>query len=791
MKKVQLFSALLVGAGISASAQTAKLEIIHNSADAAASVVDIYVNGELFVDDFAFRTTTGFVDVPAGVELNVAVAPGNSTSAAQALATFPFTLEENESYIAIASGIVSPTGYSPATAFNVDVFVGGRQEAIGTGTDVLVYHGATDAPAVDVDEVGVGAGVIISDLAYSQFQGYASFMALDYVLQIQPAGTGTPVAAFAAPLATLELEGAAITVLASGFLDPSENSDGAAFGLFVSLGVEGALIPLPTPTARVEIIHNAADAAAAEVDVYVNGELAIDDFAFRTTTGFIDLPANMPLSVAIAAGNSTSVGDALATFPLELMNGETYIVVANGIVSQSGYNPAPGFDLDILAGGREVAQGPGTDVLVYHGATDAPAVDVEEVGAGAGLIVEGAAYSQFTDYLELLTGDYVIQVQPAGTGTPVAAYAAPLATLELEGAAVTVLASGFLDPSENSDGAAFGLYVSLGVAGDLIPLPTPTARVEIIHNAADLNAAEVDVYVNGELAIDNFAFRTTTGFIDLPANMPLSVAVAAGNSTSVGDALATFPLELMNGETYIVIANGIVSPTGYTPATPFALDIFTGGREAAENAGETDILVYHGATDAPTVDVIESAVGAGTIVDDISYGEFQGYLSVGPAAYQLDITPAAGSPVLVSYEANTQPAVGAALTILASGFLDPAANSNGPAFGLWYSTGEAGELIPLPVFTSISEVSAFGSINLYPNPTNDNATLRFDVVNEGRVALDVIDVIGNSVLSMDLGSVGQGGRTVQLPTQNLTAGMYLVRLMTESGQSVQRLQVVK
>ncbi len=791
MKKVHLFSALFLGAGISASAQTAKLEIIHNSADAAASVVDIYVNGELFVDDFAFRTTTGFVDVPAGVELNVAVAPGNSTSAAQALATFPFTLEEDESYIAIANGIVSPTGYNPATAFNVDVFVGGRQEAIGTGTDVLVYHGATDAPGVDVEEVGVGAGEIITNIAYSEFQGYSSFMALDYVLQVQPAGTGSPVAAYVAPLQTLELEGAAITVLASGFLDPSENSDGAAFGLFVSLGVEGALIPLPTPTARVEIIHNAADAAAAEVDVYVNGDLAVNDFAFRTTTGFIDLPANMPLSVAVAGANSTSVDDALATFPLELMNGETYIVVANGIVSETGYDPAPAFGLDILVGGREVAEGPGTDVLVYHGATDAPAVDVEEVGAGAGLIVEGAAYSQFTDYLELLTGDYVIQVQPAGTGTPVAAFAAPLATLELEGAAITVLASGFLDPSENSDGAAFGLFVSLGVEGELIALPTPTARVEIIHNAADLNAAEVDVYVNGELAIDDFAFRTTTGFIDLPANMPLSVAVAGGNSTTVDDALATFPLELMNGETYIVIANGIVSATGYTPATPFGLDIYTGGREAAENANETDILVYHGATDAPTVDVIESAVGAGTIVDDIAYGEFQGYLSVGPAAYQLDITPASGSPVLVSYDANTQPAVGAALTILASGFLDPAANSNGPGFGLWLSTGEAGGLTPLPVFTSISEVSSFGSIDLYPNPTNDNATLRFDVVNEGRVSLDVIDVIGNSVLNMDLGSVGQGGRTVQLPTQNLTAGMYLVRLMTENGQSVQRLQVVK
>jgi hypothetical protein len=43
--------------------------------------------------------------------------------------------------------------------------------------------------------------------------------------------------------------------------------------------------------ARVQVIHNSADAAAAVVDVYINGgaQPAINDFAFRTATPFIDL----------------------------------------------------------------------------------------------------------------------------------------------------------------------------------------------------------------------------------------------------------------------------------------------------------------------------------------------------------------------------------------------------------------------------------------------------------------------------------------------------------------------
>ena len=63
MKNSNLFLAALL-AGMSfqtvAQAQTARLEVIHNSADAAAQTVDIYVNGGAtpFIDDFQFRTTS-------------------------------------------------------------------------------------------------------------------------------------------------------------------------------------------------------------------------------------------------------------------------------------------------------------------------------------------------------------------------------------------------------------------------------------------------------------------------------------------------------------------------------------------------------------------------------------------------------------------------------------------------------------------------------------------------------------------------------------------------------------
>ncbi|MBV2245837.1 MAG: DUF4397 domain-containing protein, partial [Lentimicrobium sp.] len=72
-----LIIALLLSPAV-VSAQ-ARLQVIHNSADAAASVVDVWLNDQLLIDDFAFRTASPFIDAPAGVDFDVVIQPANST----------------------------------------------------------------------------------------------------------------------------------------------------------------------------------------------------------------------------------------------------------------------------------------------------------------------------------------------------------------------------------------------------------------------------------------------------------------------------------------------------------------------------------------------------------------------------------------------------------------------------------------------------------------------------------------------------------------------------------------
>ena len=536
-------------------AQTARVQVIHNSADAAAEFVDVYLNEDLLIPDFGFRTASPFIDAPAGVEIILSVAPAGSTSVGDAIYSAEVTLTADETYVVVADGIVSASGYNPAPAFGLQITGGGREIATDpANTDVLVHHGSTDAPTVQVVETGAGAGVLIDNISYTEFAGYLELPTADYVLEVRTADGITTVASYQAPLAALSLEGAALVVIASGFLDPSQNSDGAGFGLYAALPAGGdlAMLPLANQTARVQVIHNSADAAVEFVDVYLNEDLLIPDFGFRTASPFIDAPAGVEIILSVAPAGSTSVGDAIYSAEVTLTADETYVVVADGIVSASGYNPAPAFGLQITGGGREIATDPAnTDVLVHHGSTDAPTVQVVETGAGAGVLIDNISYTEFAGYLELPTANYVVQINAGGAG--VAAYQAPLAALGLDGAALAVIASGFLDPSQNSDGASFGLWVSLPSGGDLIPLPAATLGVE------DFNENTLVMFPNPANNQLNFDFKSldvdelTISITDIQGRVILNNRINSTNSAIDVSSLSTglYQVTILDGNSIL------------------------------------------------------------------------------------------------------------------------------------------------------------------------------------------------------------------------------------------------
>lgn len=207
----------------------------------------------------------------------------------------------------------------------------------------------------------------------------------------------------------------------------------------------------------------------------------------------------------------------------------------------------------------------------------------------------------------------------------------------------------------------------------------PAAGLQIIHNSPYEIAAEVDVYVNDALLLDNVAYQQATGFLNVPSGVDLNVAIAPGNSTSSADAVFSTTVNLEDGKNYVAVALG--DPLSADPATAFGLAVTDNGRTTGSSASDVDVLILHGTPDAPTVDVV--ARGVGTLVNDFAFREFANggdYLTVPPGNFTLDITLSNGRTLVRSFGADLSGLAGGAAVVMATGLVNP--GSTGNDFGL-------------------------------------------------------------------------------------------------------------
>ncbi len=306
-----------------------------------------------------------------------------------------------------------------------------------------------------------------------------------------------------------------------------------------------------------------------------------------------------------------------------------------------------------------------------------------------------------------------------------------------------------------------------------------TARVQVIHNCADLAADSVDVYINSIKILDNFPFRTATPFITITTGVTDVIGIAPKGSASVADTIYSTTVTLVSGQKYIFVANGIVSPTGYIPGSatvPFRLSVYPMAHEVADTAGRTDVMVVHGSTDAPTVDV---RAGASVLVNDISFGQFNsaGYLSLPTANYTIDVTNSTGTTTVQRYSAplSTLGLTDSAITVLASGFLDSTVNSNGRKFGLWVALRKGGALIPLPAIStgSVSSLGQQVDIVIFPNPATN--TVNINAISGNYRTIDLLDLNGKLINS------ASNVNKVSFNTTALPQGFYLVKLIDNNG----------
>jgi hypothetical protein len=178
-------------------------------------------------------------------------------------------------------------------------------------------------------------------------------------------------------------------------------------------------------------------------------------------------------------------------------------------------------------------------------------------------------------------------------------------------------------------------------------------------------------------------------------------------------------------------------------------------------------------------------VGAGTLVDNISYTEFQGYLELPTADYIIDVTDETGSVTVASFQAPLASLEldGVALVAVATGFLDPSQNSDGPAFGIGVALPTGGPLVMLPELLGNQDHELSNAIALYPSPAKEQVTLS----NRSNTALEtamIYDLKGKLVSQIDLQDM-QSERVIDI--SSYATGVYMVHITGGQSSVVKRL----
>ncbi len=727
---------------VSTAAPQARVQFIHNSPGPA---IDVYWDNNLQINDLDFRKATPYLNIPAGRNVVIGIAPPNSTSAAQATLTFNLRFSENKNYILTASGLSG--GNPPLTLLT-------KEEARITSVAsnvvaVTVLHGAVGVPAVDVDAL-LEQNNIVTNLPYGNYTSYLELTPDLYDLALRSAGGTNVVGTFRADVGNLG--GQAVTIFASGTPGGSP-----AFGLFAVLA-NGTVIPLPaTPLAHVQFLHNAL---APTVDVYANRQRLIDNFQYRKGTPFITLPAERNLVVNIAPENSQSPAGGLVTFQINLDGGGRYIAAAVGQLGGS-----PGFDLVFNRNAVEQTTVPASVALTaLHGVPNAPALDAD-VLLVANNAVMGLGYAQFTPYFTLEAGIQDFALRVAGANDVLGTFRGDFTGLT--GRAFALFASGVLTSTP-----ALGLF-ALDADGAVVELtPTPFARVQVVQNApSDI----VDIYSGRIRLVDDLPFRKATPFLSVPANRPFTIGIARFESQSHTEAFAQFSANFTQGRTYHAVAAGLLSVT-----PNLRLFLNDQAREKAQNANEFDVAAFNGSFFYSELQF--SAYQNGTLSFPLlSFGQYAPYKSMGAVPQYLTVKSIGQLIENVVVESR----IGQAGLIFGS-----SQQGFEPDYGSWMALAD-GTTYPLPRFVGTKNLTdVVEAVRLSPNPVAASLVLQMQIGHPQQdVHFAVRDLHGRIFSDLERAYLPAGVHSEVLSATDLPNGLYLLEMRSNEGVLTRRFVV--
>jgi len=96
-----------------------------------------------------------------------------------------------------------------------------------------------------------------------------------------------------------------------------------------------------------------------------------------------------------------------------------------------------------------------------------------------------------------------------------------------------------------------------------------------------------------------------------------------------------------------------------------------------------------------------------------------------------------------------------------------------------------------PTILSVENLNTVDKLSVFPNPTNNQFTLDIELNASERVSVDLVNVVGQVVKSIDLGNRSAGLNREYIDVNDLSEGIYFMNLNVGDNQATLKVQVVR
>lgn len=88
---------------------------------------------------------------------------------------------------------------------------------------------------------------------------------------------------------------------------------------------------------------------------------------------------------------------------------------------------------------------------------------------------------------------------------------------------------------------------------------------------------------------------------------------------------------------------------------------------------------------------------------------------------------------------------------------------------------------------TLTETSVIKAIQLMPNPASNTMQVTFNLMQTGKLNIELLDITGKQVMSLYVGTMAEGTQTLSADISTLNNGVYMLRMVTPNGTITRKL----